>query len=153
MALGQEYGIGLTTQPAGNRWEIRMKGSRLLPKGTFSLSPKRCLYYNISLDSHHHVQKWPLGCFFVLQPPKNDFKSTENINQMERLQVLLYIFPSGPQLSHLIHVFVCESKRGWGGVHTHACSCVASWQNVGHGATAAAWHALTWEWPTSHLLQ
>lgn len=39
------------------------------------------------------------------------------------------------------------------GVHTRACSCVASWQNVGHGAAAAAWHALTWDWPKSHSLQ
>lgn len=40
------------------------------------------------------------------------------------------------------------------GAHSWMHSCIASWQNVGHGGTAAAaWHALTWEWPKPHSLQ
>lgn len=51
----------------------------------------------------------------------------------------VFIFPSSnaaPLLSHLIHVCVCVCESV---VHTHACMhlCVASWQNVGHGGTAA----------------
>lgn len=44
---------------------------------------------------------------------------------------------------------VCVS----GSAHSWMHSCIASWQNVGHGGTAAAWHTLTWEWPEPHSLQ
>ena len=37
-------------------------------------------------------------------------------------------------------------------MHALVC-CQASWQNVGHGGTAAPWHALTWISPKSHSLQ
>lgn len=67
------------------------------------------------------------------------------------MDVGFFIFPSGPLLSHLIHVFVCVCVSG--GEYSCVHLCVASWQNVGHGATAAAWRALTWKWPKSHSLQ
>lgn len=66
------------------------------------------------------------------------------------MDVDFFVFPSGPQLSHLIHVSVCVCVSG--GAYSCMHLCVASWQNVGHGGSAAAWHALTWKWPKSHSL-
>lgn len=57
----------------------------------------------------------------ALQQPKNDFKSIE---KSDGAVALLYIFPSGPQLSHPIHVFVCESECTRGGVGGGAHSCM-----------------------------
>lgn len=62
--------------------------------------------------------------------------------------LFFFFFPRGPQLSHLIHVFVCVYE--WGCILMHA---LASWQNVGHGGSPAAWHALARRWPKSHSLQ
>lgn len=66
------------------------------------------------------------------------------------MDVDFFVFPCGPQLSHLIHVSVCVCVSG--GAYSCMHLCVASWQNVGHGGSAAAWHALTWKWPKSHSL-
>lgn len=48
---------------------------------------------------------------------------------------------------------LCVCVSGSGSAHSWMHSCIASWQNVGHGGTAAAWHTLTWEWPEPHSLQ